>query len=386
VANFATPRFQLARKAAADLSGAIYHAVKLDGSGKVVLAIAGDEAVTYGFLINNPVAGMFCEAASFGGGAKAILDGAVAAGDPLKIGATDGQLVVADDNEMIIARAWEAGVSGDIIEIEPVLFITPFLVGLTVGNAGNLFGYRMGGAPPDFGGLSPNNWGNDITTLASLFFGNTSNNNNVVCSLDESQWDGAEQLNVTLTGSPLGTYIYDWNAVAQRYNIDDSALALFFQAELGNVIPFVLDPVDPALNFLTENNVPLVEKGVYLLTGPTLNLTVGSDVPLFGFSTDVGIGVFGSLVPDDWGNSPTAKFDKVAASTLVNTVFVGADDDSMLEGADSISAYFEGSPNTTYIMAWDVVSMAYTIVDAALVTYIQSADGTSITFSAIPLD
>jgi hypothetical protein len=122
MASFAPPRFQLARRAAVDLSGAIYHAVKLNGSGELILATATDEAITYGFLINDPIAGMFSEPATFGGGAKAKLAGTVAAGDALKISGTPGQLIVAGATELAIARAWEAGVIGDIIEIEPVLF------------------------------------------------------------------------------------------------------------------------------------------------------------------------------------------------------------------------------------------------------------------------
>ena len=125
MSSFAPPRFQLARRAAIDLSGSIFHAVKLDGSGELVLAVAGDEAVTYGFLINNPVTGLFSEAATFGGGAKGTLSATVAAGAPLKISATDGQLETAVSTDLAIARAWEAGVSGDVIEIEPILFTVP---------------------------------------------------------------------------------------------------------------------------------------------------------------------------------------------------------------------------------------------------------------------
>ncbi len=125
MASFAPSRFQKGRKAGADLSAAIFHAVKLDGSDDVILAVAGDEAIIYGFLINAPELGQFAEVATFGGGAKAKLAGTVTTGAALKISSTDGQMEAAVSTNLAAARGWEPGVSGDVIEIEPILFTVP---------------------------------------------------------------------------------------------------------------------------------------------------------------------------------------------------------------------------------------------------------------------
>lgn len=123
MASFAPPRFQLARRAAVDLSDKIYHAVKLDVNGELVLATSGDDAIAYGMLINNPVLGEFGEVSTFGGGAKAkLFSASTAVMGPLKISSTPGQLQASSSTELAMARALEAGAGGDVIEIEQVLF------------------------------------------------------------------------------------------------------------------------------------------------------------------------------------------------------------------------------------------------------------------------
>lgn len=63
------------------------------------------------------------EVAMPGGGAKALLSGTVAIGDFLT-GHTDGGLVVCDGaGDVVIAQALQAGVSGDLINVQVVMFV-----------------------------------------------------------------------------------------------------------------------------------------------------------------------------------------------------------------------------------------------------------------------
>jgi len=123
MAIFRKPRFQAPRKAAADLSAMIYHAVKLNGNGDVILAGVGDEDICYGFLHNDPKAGDICEVATVGGGAGAKLSGTATVGGGLSI-AANGTLLPAGSSSKAIGRSWSAGVTGDVVEAEIQLFTT----------------------------------------------------------------------------------------------------------------------------------------------------------------------------------------------------------------------------------------------------------------------
>lgn len=125
MASFAPPRFQLARRASADFSDKIYHAVVLNSSGELVLGTFSANSLIYGFLINNPRLGELGEVASFGGGAKGVLDIAAVAGTPLGFTSAPGTLTPASSGQLAVARALESGDAGDVIEIEPVLFTVP---------------------------------------------------------------------------------------------------------------------------------------------------------------------------------------------------------------------------------------------------------------------
>ena len=107
-----------AYKAEADLSANQYHFVK-DGTADrtIVLAGAGEG---FGILMTDPKLGDMAEVALTGGNAEVVCGGTVAKGDLLKSDA-NGEAVVANvANDLALARAIEAGVAGDVIEVERV--------------------------------------------------------------------------------------------------------------------------------------------------------------------------------------------------------------------------------------------------------------------------
>lgn len=97
-------------------------AVKLDGSGEVVLCGAGASSIgdmATGFADADYAVGQPVSIAVFGGGARAIAAGTIAAGAQLKTNA-DGDLVATTTTgDIIAAIADEAGVDNDVISVRP---------------------------------------------------------------------------------------------------------------------------------------------------------------------------------------------------------------------------------------------------------------------------
>ena len=108
--------------AAADLSAAQFHAVKISGSWQVDLADAATD-VPVGILMDAPRNGQPASVASTGDVAKAKCSGAVTAGTYLAVDlATSGKLgrvtaAPAAANAYIVGIALEAGADGDVINL-----------------------------------------------------------------------------------------------------------------------------------------------------------------------------------------------------------------------------------------------------------------------------
>lgn len=103
------------KEAAADLSAKQYYFVKVDTSGKIALAAAATDAIV-GVLQNTPASG---EQATyrFGGTAKIVLGGTVDEGEWVTSD-SNGKGVATTTDGNIAVRALEAGVAGDIIEVQ----------------------------------------------------------------------------------------------------------------------------------------------------------------------------------------------------------------------------------------------------------------------------
>lgn len=100
--------------AGADLSGKQFHAVKFNGSAALVAAGDGDDIL--GILEDKPKQGEPGTVA-LAGRPKAKLGGTVAAGDRLAVNA-NAQFIVATAGKRIVAKAMEAGASGEIIQVK----------------------------------------------------------------------------------------------------------------------------------------------------------------------------------------------------------------------------------------------------------------------------
>jgi len=101
----------ITRPAGADLTGDIYHVVKLDSSGDVVLAQLGDvEAI--GVLQNNPDDTQAATVA-ISGLTKVHASAAVTAGSQVGVGATDGQVLDAVSTHVSIGTATVAAASAN---------------------------------------------------------------------------------------------------------------------------------------------------------------------------------------------------------------------------------------------------------------------------------
>lgn len=115
-----TPHKNIA--AAADLSANKDRFVKFDGSGTFIAADAASKPA--GIQTNKPASGETVGLAKVGQPARLILGGTVAAGDWLKPDANAAGIVAAADFNIAGAFALQAGVSGDIINVEPMSPIT----------------------------------------------------------------------------------------------------------------------------------------------------------------------------------------------------------------------------------------------------------------------
>lgn len=127
--SVSNPLAFISRVAAADLSAKQFFAVKIDNTGKVDLAGAGEMAI--GILQNNPASGQVASVA-FIGTSKAIAGDSITAGDPLAVDA-NGKLVLATKartntsdagaaadpliGSNVIGIALDGAASGDIFQI-----------------------------------------------------------------------------------------------------------------------------------------------------------------------------------------------------------------------------------------------------------------------------
>jgi len=116
------PVEMMTRTAGADLSAKQYYAVKVNSSGQVVLAGAGENAI--GVLQNKPASGQAAQIMVLGE-SKAVYGASVTAGQNLAADAS-GKLVPAAGEAAVLAVALESG-SAD--EIHTVLLVTRVTAG-----------------------------------------------------------------------------------------------------------------------------------------------------------------------------------------------------------------------------------------------------------------
>ena len=121
MASFKQPNLLTGKVAGADLSSSQHKAVKLDASGNVILAGAGEGL---GLLMNDPVSGDFAEVAVLGGGALGTAAAALNEGDELASDAS-GDLVAAVSTDVVVGLAMEAAAIGDKFEVLVVHYIKP---------------------------------------------------------------------------------------------------------------------------------------------------------------------------------------------------------------------------------------------------------------------
>lgn len=101
-----TPKLASAIVAGESLAAAQFRCVKLDTNGAAVLASAGETAI--GIVQNAPASAEFAEVAILGGGAFAVAQGNVTAGDALKV-STGGRVATSTANgDFVVARAMES--------------------------------------------------------------------------------------------------------------------------------------------------------------------------------------------------------------------------------------------------------------------------------------
>lgn len=102
-----------AQNAGADLSSALYKLAKIDTDGDIVLAGDGNKVAG---AITEPAASGYPVTLQFGGIAKVVLGGTVAAGALVASNAS-GVGVTATSNEHAFGIALEAGVSSQVISV-----------------------------------------------------------------------------------------------------------------------------------------------------------------------------------------------------------------------------------------------------------------------------
>ena len=109
------PNLLTGLKAGADLSSSQYKAVKLDASGDVVIAGAGEQAI--GLLQNAPISGDYAQVAWVGGGGLVEAGAAINEGDFLKVDANGDVIATTTATDFVIGRAKQAAADGDITEV-----------------------------------------------------------------------------------------------------------------------------------------------------------------------------------------------------------------------------------------------------------------------------
>ena len=114
MASFKDPNYLKGVKAGADLSGSLHKAVKLDSSGDIVLAGAGEGI---GILMNAPALGRDAEVSVNGGGGLGSAGGTISVGDPLKSDASGNLVLAAVAGDRVIAEALEAAVTGQAFSV-----------------------------------------------------------------------------------------------------------------------------------------------------------------------------------------------------------------------------------------------------------------------------
>lgn len=102
--------------AGADLSASLYFFVKLNASGNLVLGAAGTDNIV-GIVQNNDGGSGAGATYRFGGTSKVKLGGTVAIGDWVTSDAAGKGVATTTDGNVAV-RALEAGVNGDIIEVQ----------------------------------------------------------------------------------------------------------------------------------------------------------------------------------------------------------------------------------------------------------------------------
>jgi hypothetical protein len=103
--------------AAADLSASIGYIVKLDTNGDVVLAAAATDNII-GVVENNDGASGAGVVYQFLGTVKVKLGGTVSIGAWVTADSAGKGVATTTDKDVAIGRALEAGVSGDLIEVQ----------------------------------------------------------------------------------------------------------------------------------------------------------------------------------------------------------------------------------------------------------------------------
>lgn len=118
-----TKGFSKTLTSAADLSAKTGYIVKLDTSGNLVVATAGTDTTIVGVLDDAPNAGGSGTGCTyqFLGTAKVVLGGTVAIGDWLTSTTGGVAITTTTDGNRTIGMALEAGVTGDIIEVQLAL-------------------------------------------------------------------------------------------------------------------------------------------------------------------------------------------------------------------------------------------------------------------------
>jgi len=101
------------RDAGADLTGKLRYAAKLDTSGDLVLAGAGEDV--YGIIYEEATSGNGCTVA-VAGIVKAIAGASINEGVPLAADA-NGKLITATTGDSVFGYARVAAASGDIFEV-----------------------------------------------------------------------------------------------------------------------------------------------------------------------------------------------------------------------------------------------------------------------------